>query len=325
VTPPSIEVPRLDPDVESYLAALAAFDEAAGPQRTIAEQRAHFVARCRHFEGGPPPPNVEAEDVTLPARSGPVPVRLYRPGPGPRPVVVYAHGGGWVVGDLESHDAYTAELAAATGAAVVAVDYRRAPERRYPAAFDDVYGVVEHLAAAGARSGLDADRIAVAGDSAGGNLAAAVALAARDRGGPALRGQVLLYPCLDPALDSGSCRLLAQGPALTRAAMVEYWQAYLGAATTSDPYAAPPRASSLAGVCPAIVATAELDLLRDDGRAYADRLRREGVPVTHREGPGLVHGYIRARHVSGRARAELDAVAAWLRGALGAAGPAPAG
>lgn len=306
----------LDPGMETFIADMTAQEEAAGVAVSLAIRRAQFVDRCRRHDR-PLPVGIEVLDASVGTAPG-IPVRIYRPtAVEPLPTVVYFHGGGWVVGDLDSHHTISAGIAEAATAVVVAVHYRRAPEHPFPAAFDDAFAVVGDLASDRMRFGIDGRRLAVAGDSAGGNLAAAVALAARERGGPALRGQALVYPALDPALALPSCQANAHGPLLTRAAMAEFWAAYLaGAPDTDNPFAAPLRARDLRRLPPAFVATAARDPLRDEGRLYAERLRDAGVPVAYREAQRLVHGYLRARFVSADAAAEFAALCQWLRATL---------
>ncbi len=301
---------KLEPEIAAYTDRVKAWETAAGPAPVDAPgRRVRFRALCKYFEQ-PLPSGVQTTDTTMAG----VPVRLYAtPGvdrtsrTSRTSTIVYFHGGGWVVGDLDSHAWVTAGLAEATGALVVSVDYRLAPEHPYPAAFDDAWAVVRAVAAEGAR------RLVVAGDSAGGNLAAAVALAARDRDGPKLAGQALIYPAIDPALDRPSCQRNADGPMLTREGMAYYWRSYLGAATTTDPYAAPILARDLSGLPPALVTLAAHDPLCDEGRAYAERLRAAGVPVDVREAGGLMHGYLRACFASPEAAAEFAALCAWIR------------
>jgi acetyl esterase len=233
------------------------------------------------------------QNRTVPGPEGGIPVRVYRPhGEGALPVIVYYHGGGWVIGDLEVVDKPCRILANAAGAVVVSVDYRLAPEHRYPAAFDDCYAATRWVAENAGELGADPARLAVAGDSAGGNLAAAVALAARDRSGPAISAQLLIYPVTDFAFGTESYRDNAEGYVLTKGSMQWFWAHYLGAQDLAeDPYAAPARAADLSGLPPAYVATAEYDPLRDEGEAYAEALRAAGVQVSARRFDGLLHGF----------------------------------
>jgi acetyl esterase len=253
--------------------------------------------------------------VVLPGRE--IPIRVYRPeGEGPRPAIVYLHGGSWIAGSPETHDFITASLAANTGATLLSVHYRRAPENPYPAPTEDAYAALCWAAAQAGALAIDPTRLAIAGDSAGGNLAAACTLMARDRGGPSIRHQTLLYPTLDDDLETESYRA-GTDPILTRSAMQEALDAFLPrGARPGDGYALPMRAPSLQGLPPACVSIAALDPLRDDGLRYAARLTEAGVPVTSRVGPGLIHGYVRMRRMSMAAEAEFQAVCADIRTAL---------
>lgn len=223
------------------------------------------------------------------------------------PVVVFAHGGGWVLCDLDTHDGLCRALAEGAGATVVSVDYRRAPEHRYPAAEDDVFSVLRWAAEA------YPDRpLVVAGDSSGGNLAAAAALRARDGDGPALAGQLLLYPVLDHRLDGVSAEAYAEGFFHTTAHMRWYWEQYLG--PHGDPVSASPGlAADLAGLPPALIALADCDPLRDEGLAYARRLSSAAVPAHVQLHTGMFHGFLGARGVLPEADAALDSASAWLR------------
>jgi acetyl esterase len=305
---------NLDPGIERYIDEVTSLERGSPANPSLAQQRAGYLARCRHFDPARPA-GIRVEDDVVPRDGGAVPVRWYRPeGAAPLPVVIYFHGGGWVVGNLDSHDTITAELAARTGALVVAVDYRLAPEHPYPAAFHDGRAVLHHVTDPGKVPGADPTRIVVAGDSAGGNLAAALSLWARDSGGPPLRGQALIYPVLDPDLTHPSCRTNANAPLLTTAGMRWFWQAYLGGAlSTDDSYAAPARSRNLTDLPPAFITTADHDPLSDEGHVYARRLREAGVGVEHRAAARLVHGHLRARHLSADAAQEFDALAAALR------------
>jgi acetyl esterase len=234
------------------------------------------------------------EDRTVPGPAGPVPVRVFRSGEAdPQPLVAFFHGGGWVFGDLDSYDSMCRTLARTSGAVVVSVDYRLAPENPFPAGFEDCWAVTRWLASSGHEIGGQADQIAVAGDSAGGNLAAAVALRARDEAVPPLRAQLLMYPALDPAMSSASYEENAEDPFLSRSEMEWSWPRYLGAITgEAVPYAAPAYATDLAGVAPAVILVAGHDPLRDEAVAYADRLRAAGVPVELERYEDMVHGFL---------------------------------
>ncbi|WP_408591380.1 alpha/beta hydrolase [Novosphingobium sp.] len=240
-------------------------------------------------------PVERVEELTLPLPGRDVPARLYVPqGHGALPpLTLYFHGGGWVIGTLDTHDATCRELAVASGSAVLSVGYRLAPEAAYPLPLDDCHDALVWAAANGEVLGVDATRLAVAGDSAGGNLAAAVAIRARDEGGPALRHQLLIYPVTDADFATPSYAANGGGGYfLGTSAMRAFWTHYLGETPVEQaPLAAVLRQPDLAGLAPATVITAEFDPLRDEGNAYADRLVAAGVSVDHAQAPGMIHGF----------------------------------
>ena len=243
-----------------------------------------------------------------------------RPG-GALPALLYLHGGGWVVGDLDGVDALCRALANRAQAIVISADYRLAPEHRFPAGLDDAGTVLAWMHARAASLGADPDRLAVGGDSAGGNLAAALARRARDDPGPgrpALCAQLLIYPALDGALATASAVELGEGYVLTRDQMRWYWDAYAPEGAARTPDASPLRAPDLAGLPPAVIVLAELDPLRDDGLDYAERLRSAGVEADVRVWPGMVHGFLRLRGMIDDAHAALDEAAARMRTLLAA-------
>lgn len=282
------------------------------------ERRAALTEFSRRYNP-PYPPGLQVADQAVAAAGRRIPVRVYRPAADmPRPGIVFCHGGGWVQGNLDTHDGAAAGLADGIGAVVVSVDYRLAPEHPYPAAFDDSDAVLRHVAANAAAFGIDPARLAVAGDSAGGNLAAAAALAARDRGGPKLKAQLLVYPCLSSDLAFPSYAEYAAGPFLTTEAMRTYWSLYLGAALgAKDPLATPLAADDLSGLPPTFITVARHDPVRDDGARYAERLRAAGGTVTYRCADRLTHGWLRARQMSEDAAREFDALCAAGRELLG--------
>jgi acetyl esterase len=245
---------------------------------------------------GEPEPVAEVIDTFVVGAAGRLPVRIYRPqqATGPRPLLVYFHGGGWVLGGLEVADRPLRKLANATGAVIANVGYRLAPETRFPGPAEDCYAAVTDLQARAVQWGADPQQLVVSGDSAGGNLAAVVCLMSRDRGGPRIAAQLLLYPVTAPAEGSpyASYEENAQGYLLTRESMLFYWHHYLpDAHEASNPYAAPLHAASLAGLPPALVITAEYDPLRDEGEAYARRLLEAGVEVNAIRYGGFIHGF----------------------------------
>jgi len=253
------------------------------------EGRAMVEANNATIPAGPDMESVR--DIVIPSQAGGMPARLYSPSASAPGLVVYFHGGGWVVGTLDGWDASVRNLAAASGCDVVSVDYRLAPEHVFPAAADDAYDALVWAASA---EGLAAGRpVVVAGDSAGGNLAAVSALRARDFGGPPIALQVLVYPVVDCDLDRRSYHEYDRDELiLNRRDMVWFWDHYApDPATRANPYASPLRASSLSGLPPAYVVTAEHDPLRDEGFAYADRLRAARVPVEHRHYGSQIHAF----------------------------------
>ena len=249
---------------------------------------------------GAPVQIAEVSDLLAPGAAGQVPVRIYHPEPGGAlPLLVYFHGGGWVTGSVEIADTPARALAAATRCVVASVDYRLSPETKHPGPADDCYAATTWLAAHAAELGGDPTRLALLGDSAGGTLAATVTLMARDRGGPAIAQQVLLYPPLAPAAGSAyaSYSKNAEGYGLTRAGLEWFWDCYLADGYLAHPqdgqdaYAAPLLANDLSGLPPALVITAEYDPLRDEGLAYAARLVAAGVPAASVCYPGMIHGF----------------------------------
>jgi acetyl esterase len=300
----------LDPDVKAYIDELAAIGARPVNEMTVAEARKVAEERAPILFG-PVEDVANVEDLTIPGPGVEVPVRVYEPGPGPLPILVYFHGGGWVTGSLETHDGVCRSLANRAGCIVVAVDYRMAPEHRFPAAVEDAWAAVEWAAT------KDPPSLAVGGDSAGGNLAAVMALRARDAGGPPLALQLLVYPVTDHDLETASYLENADGYVLTREGMRWYWDHYLPeTGKRPHPHASPLRAESLKGVAPAVVLTCEYDPLRDEGEAYAERLAEAGVPVVCRRYDGLVHGVYRWQGKVRRAWELIDDSAAALRSAF---------
>ena len=263
----------------------------------------------------PPPPVMSAEDSKVKGAAGFLAARVYRNTSGTSPTVLFFHGGGWVAGDLDTHDRQARWLAIETGAVVVSVDYRRPPEVRFPGAFEDAFAATRDVIARIAEFGGDAGRVGVAGDSAGGNLAAVTAIACRDAG-IKLAAQLLVYPVTDVAGNFADAEENARFPSrsenaegyfLTRATMEWFCGHYLeDRAHGADWRVSPLRAKSLAGVAPAIVCTAWFDPLRDEGKAYADALKSAGVPTSHYDGLGLIHGYFGLGDASDTARAEAQ-------------------
>jgi acetyl esterase len=306
----------LDAQAQKLADAMAALNLPPIEKSTPAEARESMRARTAGL--GPFEDVARVEDHRVPVTGGAITVRVYTPaGAGPHPALVFYHGGGWVIGDLYTHDGICRALANAAGAVVASVDYRLAPEFKYPVAAEDSYAGLLFVVGQAAQLGVDPARIAVGGDSAGGNLAAVVALMARDRQGPRLRQQVLVYPVTDHRFDTPSYHENATGYVLTLEGMRWFWRHYLARDEQgAEPYASPLRAPSLAGLPPAIVITAECDPLRDEGEAYAARLRDAGVPITVTRYPGIFHGFFRMTRLHDHARAALDEVASGLRKAF---------
>ena len=241
-----------------------------------------------------PPEVAKVEDRVIPGPAGDLPVRIYTPdAPAPRPVIAFFHGGGFVICSVDTHDGLARRLANATGAVVVSVEYRLAPDARCPAAAEDCYAATQWVHDHAPELGADSGRLIVAGDSAGGNLAAVVALMASERSTPPITGQVLVYPVIDAACDAPSYTENAEGYFLEATGMRWFWDHYLGPdGDGTHHHASPIRASDLSGLPPAVVITAEFDPLRDEGEAYAEALRAAGVPVTTRRYDGMIHGFV---------------------------------
>jgi acetyl esterase len=310
----------LDPGIRTFIDEVDAAYEGAPAFATVAQQRDSYEAFSRNYLR-PYPPGLTVEDLRVPGDHHSIPIRIYRPRQDRSlPAVLYFHGGGFILGSIATHDTITAGLAAETGSAVVSVDYRLAPEFPFPAAFEDAWGALRYVVSRGTALAIDPGRIVVAGDSAGGNLAAAIALAARDSGGPQLRGQALIYPALGLDFELPSFGENAHAPMLTRASTAQYWKVYLnGNFEGATPYAAPLLAGDLRGLSPAFIGTAQYDPVRDDGEIYAEKLRSAGVPVELRRAPRLVHGWLRARFMSADAGIEFDALCAAVKRFLGIA------
>ncbi|MFC5949269.1 alpha/beta hydrolase [Pseudonocardia lutea] len=306
----------LDPQIEALLAQMAEQGARSPESMTVAENRA-MIADLAGL-AGPPAELARVEDTAAPGPEGDIPVRLYvPPGDGPLPVLVYYHGGGWVIGNIESHDAVCRALAARAGCLVASVDYRLAPEHRFPAAVDDSYAALTWAAEKIGDFGGDPARLAVGGDSAGGNLAAVVAQLAKKQGGPPIAFQLLVYPATDRFDDSPSMRENALGPLLSRAWIEWFLGCYLNSPDEGqDPRVSPGRAEDLSGLPPALVITAEFDPLRDQGAAYVGKLREAGVDAQLLPVDGMIHGFIQMSGVLDKARETLDKAGDALRTAL---------
>ncbi|WP_316229055.1 alpha/beta hydrolase [Bradyrhizobium sp. SZCCHNR1070] len=300
-------------------AVYKAFQEAGRPAYetlTPDEARAYYFA-ARVVTNPEPPELPEVQEFAIPAPHGAIPARLYRPmrlPDGPAPVLVFFHGGGWVIGNLDTHDIVCRKLAHEGELIVISVDYRLAPEHKFPAAVDDAVGAAQWIADNAAAIGIDARRLSVGGDSAGGNLAAVVALAARDGKGPKIAGQVLIYPATDFTMSHPSHSEPETSVLLTHSVIRWFRDHYLGsAADVHDWRASPARAETLVGLPPAYVLTAGADPLRDEGNDYALRLREAGVAVTYRHFPGQFHGFFTMGKLLDQANVAAVEIGAWLR------------
>ncbi|MQA97142.1 MAG: alpha/beta hydrolase fold domain-containing protein [Streptosporangiales bacterium] len=306
-------LPELVTMIDQINGARAHLPDADTP---VAERRA-FIHRGMDRRAGAvaqPAPPVARADHEAKVDGGTITVRSYTPDlPGPLPGHVYIHGGGWWLGKLDHRDTLCARLAASAGCVVVSVAHRLAPEHRFPVPLHDCYAALRWLDAHAGGLGVDAARLSIGGDSSGANLAAATALMARDRGGPALRAQALDIPVLDLTMSRPSVREFAEGYVLSRDDLARDIGRYCDPDQRRDPYASPLLADSLAGLPPALIMTAEYDVLRDEGEAYGERLEQAGVPAEVTRWAGHVHGSHEMTAVLESARAWQDRVAAFLR------------
>ena len=312
--------PALDADSQAFLDMLKAMGRP--PLNALPPLQAREMFRRGRLVTQPDLPQVDrVSERQATGPLGPIPLRIYRGAGtadlGPLPVHVYHHGGGWVLGDLDSHDWICRKIANAAQCAVVAVDYRMAPEYIFPAAFDDALAALRWVVDNAAALGIDPARIAVGGDSAGGNLAAAVAIAARDAGGPPLRAQILVYPATDLAMTGDYYGRFTEGVMLTDDVMRWFIDLYVpDKAQRTDWRASPLLAKSLKGVAPAFVLTAGFDPLCAEGEAYRARLEAEGVAVTAASYPGQIHGFLSSAKFLPRANDAIDEIATALKAAF---------
>jgi acetyl esterase/lipase len=303
----------LDPQAQALLDQMAA---AGGqPFSTLSVEECRQAVLAFPQLSGEPEPVAHVEDRDLPGPEGTIPVRIYTPpGSGPFPVLVFFHGGGWVVCDIDTHDPVCRSLARSAGCVVVSVGYRLAPEHKFPAAVDDCYAATQWVMNNTPLINGDPERVAVGGDSAGGNLAAVVTLMARDLAGRAPIFQLLIYPVTDYLPGTPSYEENADGYFLTREDMVWFWNHYLnGEADAANPYASPLRSGSLTGLPPALVITAEFDPLRDEGELYASRLQGSGVAAVLVRYDGMIHGFFSMAGVLDQGKNALERAAAHLR------------
>ena len=307
----------LDPDAA---AVFKAFQEAGRPPYetlTPAEARA-FYLQGRVVTNPEPPELKSAKPLAIPSPAGAIPARIYTPtklrqSGGLAPCLVFFHGGGWVIGDLDSHDVVCRKLAHEGELIVISVDYRLAPEHKYPAAVDDAIVATKWIADNAKQLGIDATRLSVGGDSAGGNLAAVVAISARDGNGPHIAGQVLIYPATDFSRKHPSHSEPETSILLTHSVIGWFMNHYLGDADISDWRASPAHAKTLTGLPPAYVLTAGADPLRDEGCEYAGRLKEAGVDVTYRHFPGQFHGFFTMGKLLQQVNVAASEIGVWLK------------
>ncbi|MDP6978720.1 MAG: alpha/beta hydrolase [Myxococcota bacterium] len=314
----------LDPQLAPLFEQMANNPDAKATHESTPEEARDAYAALAHVLGEGVAV-AQVEDRTIPGPAGEIPVRVYTPeGTGPFGVLVHYHGGGFVIGGLDTHDKECRGLCAGAGCVVIAVDYRLAPEHRYPAAPEDCYAALEWVAANAASLNVDASRIAVGGDSAGGNLSAVVALMARDRGGPALRFQLLVYPCVDARMSDAyaSRKENELGPILLLDTMHYFMDHYFGTGAEGDarrdePMASPLLAESHAGLPPALVITAELDPLRDEGESYARTLEAAGVATTFTRYDGEPHAFFQFSTICDAGKRAIEEASQALKSHLG--------
>jgi acetyl esterase len=310
----------LDPQVKAVIELVIKSGRPA--YNTLSPKDARQLFRETRPASTPTPPEIgTVTNLLAEGPTGAIPVRLYRPvgaaADASLPALVYFHGGGWVIGDLETHDVLCRQITAEAGIEVVAVDYRLAPEHKFPAAADDAWAATRWVVANAGRLGIDPQRIAVGGDSAGGTLAAVVALLARDAGAPAIAFQALLYPVTDVGTETRSYRDFADGYLLTRDSMRWFFDHYLKSSDeAADWRVSPLRAPSLAGVASALIITAGFDPLRDEGEAYARALRDAGVRVDYVCYGGMIHGFVPMGRLIDTGNRAVSHIAASLRQAL---------
>lgn len=308
----------LDPFFKAMLDAAAA--AGAPPMNTLGPQMAREVYRNLRLDGETSFPDLDVRDLTVAGGAGPIKARLYAPkgAAAPGPGLVYYHGGGWVIGDLETHDGLCRQLAAHSGVRVLAVDYRLAPENPFPASYDDAVAAANWAFEHAAEIGFDPARIGLGGDSAGGNLAAATAIALRDAGAHQPAFQLLLYPVTQVDRVTNSLNELAEGFFLTKQGMDWFGDCLFAVGgDRSDPRVSVLNAASHADLPPAYVATAGFDPLKDEGRDYAEKLKAAGVATEHKHYPGFIHGFYQMAGLSPAAAAAVREAAAAMKAGLG--------
>jgi acetyl esterase len=304
----------LDPQAKAMLEMMESIG--APPLHTLSAPAAREQVLAQFITGAAPTPVAAVENRTIPGPAGALPVRIYTPeGTGPFPLMVFFHGSGFVVCNLDTHDEVCRHLCNGSGCVVVSVDYRLAPENKFPAAPDDCLTATRWAAEHAAEINADPARLVVAGDSAGGNLATVTALRIRDEGGPQLRGQLLIYPVTDyHTPPTPSCIENAEGYFLTRDDMIWFWGHYLNDETeAANPYVCPLRAPDLRGLPPALVITAGYDPLRDEGERYAARLQEADVPTTLSRYDGMFHGFFNMIGLIDQAQRGVDEACVWVQ------------
>jgi acetyl esterase len=309
--------PKLDPVVRQLLLDMEAQNNPPMESVPVEETRQQVVERFRPV-GGVPEPMASVEDRRIPGPAGDIPVRIYTPdAAGPRPAMVYFHGGGFVICNLDTHDVVCRALARRAGALVVSVDYRLAPESKFPAAVDDCYAATVWTAEHAAELGADPERLSVCGDSCGGTLATAVALKSREEQGPKIALQAMVYPITDlSTFETPSYAEFGENHQLTKPTMAWFRNHYLRSEEDGrHPYASPLLARDLSGLPPALIITAECDPLRDEAEAYAKRLEQAGVPVTCTRYAGMIHPFFALSGVIRQAVDAFDQIAAAVRAA----------
>ena len=309
---------QLHPQMKAILDQAAAAGGKPFHSMTPVEARQGIAALLEPFNSAPEKV-AKSEKRNIPGPGGQIPVQIYTPeGRAPFPVLVYFHGGGWTIGDTTSWDSFCRSLCNASGCVTVSVDYRLAPEHKFPAGPEDCYAATKWAAENAASIGSDPARVAVGGDSAGGNLAAVVALMARDRGGPKISFQLLIYPATDAGLDTPSQQQFQDdGYILSKKDMIWFWGHYLNSdKDKTNPYACPAEASSLRGLPPALVVTAGFDPLRDEGETYAARLQEAGAETECVRYEGVTHGFVLMGAVLDEARKAITDMGAALKAAL---------
>lgn len=307
----------LDPQTKALLDLMAALNAPPLSEQTPEQVRVGIKMQ-RELVPVEPEPVAQVVNRTIPGPAGEIPVRIYTPaGSGPFPALVFFHGGGWVICDLDTHDGLCRSLCNGAGCVVVSVDYRLAPEHKFPAAPQDCYAATQWVAGHAAEINALPGKLAIGGDSAGGNLTAVVAQMARDQGGPRLDFQLLIYPATDFDFDGPSMRENAEGYFLTRDDMIWFTNHYLNSdADKKNPLASPLLAADLRGLPPALVITGEYDPLRDEGEAYGRRLQEAGVAVTLSRYDGVIHGFLSLEPLTDKGKRAKEECAQALRAAF---------